>query len=96
MHDINELVSTVFSGLSPLVIEDVLDEGRRILVRARTPCGTAPCPDCGARSGRVHGYHARTVVDVPVDARRVVLRVWVRRLVCPTLGCRQTFSLALS
>lgn len=27
----------VFSGLSPLVIDDATDEGERILVRARTP-----------------------------------------------------------
>jgi hypothetical protein len=39
----------------------------------------------------VHGYHWRTVADVPVDDRRVVVRVRVRRLVCPTRGCRQTF-----
>jgi transposase len=39
----------------------------------------------------VHGYHERVVADVPVDARRVVLQVRVRRLVCPTRGCRQTF-----
>lgn len=96
MHDINELVGTVFSGFSPLVIEDVRDEGRRILVRARTPCGTARCPDCGAGSGRVHGYHVRTVADVSVDARQVVVKVWVRRLVCPTPGCRQTFREQLS
>lgn len=29
--------------------------------------------------------------DVPVDGRRVVVRVRVRRLVCPTRGCRHTF-----
>lgn len=46
---------------------------------------------CGASSGRVHGYQLRTVADVPVDGRRVVVRVRVRRLVCPTLGCCQTF-----
>ena len=46
---------------------------------------------CGAQSGRVHGYHLRTVTDVPVDGRHVVLRVRVRRLICPTHGCRQTF-----
>jgi transposase len=39
----------------------------------------------------VHGYHWRTVADVPVDGRRVVVRVRVRRLVCPTGGCRHTF-----
>ena len=88
---VNELVLTVFSGLSPLVIEDVADEGERIVVRARTPLDTAVCPVCGASSGRVHGYHWRTVADVPVDGRRVVVRVRVRRLVCPTRGCRHTF-----
>lgn len=89
--DVNELVQMVFSGLSPLVIEDVADEGERIVVRARTPLDTAVCEVCGASSERVHGYHWRTVADVPVDGRRVVVRVRVRRLVCPTRGCRHTF-----
>lgn len=91
VKDVNQLVQAVFSGLSPLVIEDVVDEGERIVVRARTPRGPAVCPVCGASSGRVHGFHLRTVADVPVDGRRVVVRVRVRRLVCPTRGCRQTF-----
>jgi hypothetical protein len=39
----------------------------------------------------VHGYQLRTVADVPVDGRRVVVGVRVRRLVRPTCGCRQTF-----
>ncbi|MFT9480558.1 ISL3 family transposase [Streptomyces sp. Mo3] len=81
----------VFSGLAPLVIEDVADEGERIVVRAQTPQEAAVCPVCGASSRRVHGYHWRTVADVPADGRRVVVRVRVRRLVCPTRGCRQTF-----
>lgn len=81
----------VFSGISPLVIEDVVDGGDWVVVRARTPRETALCPVCGVPSGRVHGYHWRTVADVPVDGRRVVVRVQVRRLVCPTRGCRHTF-----
>jgi hypothetical protein len=91
VEDVNELVRVVFSGLFPLVIEDVADEGERIAVRARAPQDAASCPVCGASSGRVHGYQLRTVADVPVDGRRVVVRVRVRRLVCPTPGCRQTF-----
>lgn len=39
----------------------------------------------------VYGHQLRTVADVPIDDRRVVVRVRVRRLVCPTLGCRHTF-----
>ncbi|MEU4645637.1 hypothetical protein [Micromonospora sp. NPDC023814] len=34
----------VFSGLLPLLIDDVTDEGERILVRARTPGGPVACP----------------------------------------------------
>ncbi len=88
--DVNELAQMVFPGLCPLVMEDVADDGERIVVRARTPLDTAVCQVCGASSGR-HGYHWRRVADVPVDWRRVVVRVWVRRLVCPTRGCRHTF-----
>ena len=81
----------VFGGLAPLVIEKVEDAGDRIVVRARTPSGAVTCPDCGVPTARVHGLHERTVGDVPVDARRVQIVVRVRRLVCPTFGCRQTF-----
>lgn len=82
----------VFSGLSALVIEDVADDGGVIRVIARTRDVPFPCPVCGVLTGKVHGYHVRTVADVPVDGRRVVARVRVRRLVCPVLGCRrQTF-----
>lgn len=92
MRDDNYLVATVFSGLSALVIDDVADDGEVIRVLARTRDVPVPCPMCGALTGKVHGYHGRTVGDVPVDGRRVVICLRVRRLVCPVLGCRrQTF-----
>jgi transposase len=91
MNDLSELMSMVFSGLAPLIVEDAADEGELIRVRARTPDEPVACPGCGAGTGRVHGYHERTVADVPVDARRVQVAVRIRRLVCPTRGCRQTF-----
>jgi transposase IS204/IS1001/IS1096/IS1165 family protein len=63
-----------------------------IRVWARTRDVPFPCPVCGVLTGKVRGYHGRTAADVPVDGRRVVVRVRVRRLVCPVLGCRrQTF-----
>ena len=50
------------------------------------------CPVCRVPTAKVHGYHWRTVADVPVDGRRVVVRVRVRRLACSVLDCpRQTF-----
>ncbi len=82
----------MFSGLSALVIEDVADGGEIVRVSARTRDVPVPCPACGMLTGKVHGYHGRTVRDVPVDGRQVVVRVRIRRLVCPVRGCgRQTF-----
>jgi transposase len=88
---VNDLVNVVFSGLSPLVIEDVVDQGSQILVQARTPDRSVACPECGAGTRQIHAYYERLVADVAVDARRVVVQVRGRRLVCPTLGCVQTF-----
>ena len=92
MIDVTELVRTVFSGLSALVIEDVEDAGEVIVVRARTRGGSVACPGCGTETGRVHGYHERTAADVPADGRRVLVKVRVRRMRCPAPdGKVQTF-----
>ena len=92
MTDVAELVRIVFSGLSALVIEDVEDEGEVICVRAGTRGGAVACPGCGTGTSRVHGYHERTAADVPVDGRRVLVKVRVRRMRCPALDCKvQTF-----
>jgi hypothetical protein len=66
VRKIDDLMKMVFSGLSPLVIDDVRDEGEQILVLARTPGTPVACPGCDAVSGRVHGYHQRTLADVSV------------------------------
>lgn len=83
--DVNSLVGTVFSGLSVLVVEDGV-------VTARTRDVAVPCPACRTPTAKVHGYHRRTVTDVPVDGRPVVVHLRVRRLVCPALGCRRQTS----
>lgn len=85
-------MGTVFSGLSVLVVEAVADGGDAVVVSARTRDVAVPCPVCGTPTAKVHGYHRRTVRDVPVDGRQVVVHLRVRRLACPALGCRrQTF-----
>ena len=92
MLDAISLVGIVFSGLSALVIEDVEDAGDVIVVRARTRGDAIACPGCGTETSRVHGYHERTPADVPVDGRRVLVKVRGRRLRCPVLDCAvQTF-----
>jgi transposase len=82
----------VFSGLSALAIDDVEDAGEAIVVRARTRGRAVACPGCGTETSRVHGYHERTAADAPVDGRRVLVKVRVRRMRCPALDCKvQTF-----
>ena len=92
MIDVTEFARTVFSGLSSLVIEDVEDAGEAICVRARTRHGAVACPGCGMETARVHEYRERTAADVPVDGRRVLVQVKVRRMRCAALDCAvQTF-----
>jgi transposase len=91
VHDLKVPAAMVFSGLSPLILERVDDDGERIVVHARTANHPAPCPGCGVGSVRVHSYHQRTVTDLPVDGRCVTVRVRVRRLLCSTVDCRRSF-----
>jgi transposase len=92
MIAVKDLVRTVFSGLSALVIDNVEDADGVICVQARTRGGAVACPGCGTETSRVHGYHERTAADVPVDGRRVLVRVQARRMRCPALDCKvQTF-----
>jgi transposase len=75
-----------------LVIEEVVDQSERVLVRARTEEAPMSCPDCGAISERVHAWHERTVADVPLNARKVVVVARFRRLRCQNPVCgRRTF-----
>ena len=96
MIDVTELVRTVFSGLSALVLEDVEDAGDVICVRARTRHGAVTCPGCGAGTARVHEYRERTAADVPADGRRVLVRVRIRRMRCPALDCQVQTSASRS
>jgi transposase len=90
--DVDSLVGTVFSGLSALVVEDVAENSGMVVLAARTRDVAVPCPACGTATARVHGYHHRTVKDVPVDGRQVIVNLRIRRLVCPARDCgRQTF-----
>ncbi|MCC5480498.1 ISL3 family transposase [Streptomyces barringtoniae] len=53
---------------------------------------TVPCPDCGRGSARVHSRYDRTLADVAVGGRPVLIGLSVRRLFCDSPGCgRRTF-----
>jgi hypothetical protein len=58
-RDVNELVQMVFSGPFPLVIEDVADEGERIVVRARTPQEASSIREMDPTSGHISRVRQR-------------------------------------
>jgi transposase len=92
MIDTELLIGTVFSGLAALTIDEIEDVGEVIVVRACTRGGAVQCPTCGTPTRHVHAFHERVPADVPIDGRRVLLRVRVRRMRCHVAGCvRQTF-----
>jgi hypothetical protein len=64
--EISEFKLTLFTQLSSLVIDEVVDQGLVLRVRARTPGTVVACPQCGEPTERVHGYHQRRSADLPV------------------------------
>jgi transposase len=78
--------------LSSLLIDEVVEQGSTLLVRARTPAVAVACPQCDQPAERVHAYHVRRLADLPAAGRGVVLELRIRRLVCQTVSCpRRTF-----
>jgi transposase len=86
------VIKVLLPQLSSLLIDEVVEDGARLIVRARTPSVAVACPQCDRPSQRVHGYHVRRLADLPVAGRGVVVELRVRRLVCQASGCgRRTF-----
>ena len=50
---------------------------------------TAMCPLCQHPASRVHSRYERTLADTPVAARRVLLKVEIRRFFCDQKQCQR-------
>ncbi len=72
------------SGLTVTAVTPTAD---LIAVAVTSSAATASCPACGHRSDRVHARYRRTLADVAVGARRVVLVVTARKFRCTHAGC---------
>ncbi|MEO2089681.1 MAG: ISL3 family transposase, partial [Gemmataceae bacterium] len=70
-----------------LTVTAVTITAEMIAIAATPSAATATCPACGHRSDRVHARYRRTLADLAVGARRVVLVVTARKFRCPHAGC---------
>ncbi|CAM3263759.1 ISL3 family transposase ISMex26 [Methylobacterium mesophilicum] len=70
-----------------LVIDHV-EIGSGLTITARPVATLARCPSCDRPSSRIHSRYTRTLSDLPVAGRPVVIDVGVRRLRCVGIDCR--------
>lgn len=76
-----------------LVVDHVGFDRGKIEISARDAKSWATCPECGARSGRVHSRYRRRLADLPAQGFDVRLVVEVRRFRCGSGTCsRAIFS----
>ena len=76
-----------------LVLEQVQLCGQIVHVSVRLAALGAPCPTCGHWSEAFHSSYQRSIADLPIADRQVVVRLLVRRFRCREKTCsRRTFA----
>lgn len=76
------------SVIPPGLVVDHIEAGAGLAITARPKTASARCPRCDGVSSRVHSRYTRTLSDLPVAGRRVVITVSVRRFRCVGPECR--------
>ena len=67
------------------------DDGDWLVSVEAKPVGI--CPDCGIRSRHRHGHRARSLADLPIQGRKVTVKMTLLRWQCRHQACkRRTFS----
>ncbi len=79
----------MFAFPTTLSLETIEVQGQTIKVHLRAATPTAACPQCGTAGSRVHSRYQRTIVDVSFGGRCLVLKLLVRKWICPEISCPQ-------
>ncbi len=86
-------LAKLFPHLKSVHIEHIAIDADGVTLCVALRRRSARCPLCHRRSRRVHSRYRRTLTDLPISGRRVVLMVQVRRFRCLTPACpRQIFA----
>jgi transposase len=78
---------TLFPHLAGLRLEQLTSEGETVVLHLAATARSARCPLCARRSKQVQSYYHRTVADLPIAGRRLLLRLRVRRFRCRAGRC---------
>ena len=60
-----------------------------VIVHLHATFHTAACPHCGTAGSRVHSRYQRTIADIAFGGRSLVLKLLVRKWICPEGSCSQ-------
>jgi transposase len=80
-------LASLFPHLAGLRLEQVTLDGKTVRLHLAASARRARCPLCTRRSKRVHSSYHRTVADLPLAGRRLILRLRVRRFRCDVRRC---------
>jgi transposase len=73
--------------LGRLVIDGISADAGVVQMHGHARAATARCRRCGQESARVHSRYERTVADVALGGRPVLIRLGVRRFFCDNAEC---------
>jgi len=80
-------LSSLFPHLAGLRLEQVTLGGETVTLHLAASTRFARCPLCTRRSRRVQSVYHRTVADLPLAGRQLLLRLRVRRFRCGVRRC---------
>ena len=80
-------LSSLFPHLAGLRLEQVTLDGETVTLHLAASARFARCPLCTRRSKRVQSIYHRTVADLPLAGRQLLLRLRVRRFRCSSRRC---------
>ena len=61
-----------------------------VIVYLHATSPTAACSQCGTAGSRVHSRYERTIADLAFGGRNLVLRLLVRKWICPEASADST------
>ncbi|MEU9107731.1 ISL3 family transposase [Streptomyces xanthophaeus] len=83
----------VWPDVDGVVVDGMEVVGDTVTIDVHAGQQAATCPSCGLAAARVHSRYGRRLADRPIDGRRVILRLRVRRFFCDRAACeRRTFA----
>jgi transposase len=88
--DASHIASLLLALPEGLRISDLTVADTLVIIQVFSTHPLACCPDCGHLSSRVHSRYVRTVGDLPCAGRQIVLKLTVRKFLCPAPDCPRT------